>query len=103
MNILKERQRRLKVFEATFARRMDDCPTSAKGIMRRAILGKCGYAGAVKAMCLHCMGEDRKAVGLCTSYCCPLHRYRPFQAPESQFWIEGEEVAALPAEMTAEE
>lgn len=60
-------------------RRLNAVPESAKGGFVRAITGLASPRGAIKAMCLECMGYLRPAVRDCTAMACPLYAYRPFQ------------------------
>lgn len=45
----------------------------------RAWRGEASPLGAIKAMCLHCMGGARLEVASCTSESCPLWCYRPYR------------------------
>lgn len=54
-------------------------PVSAKTILERAFEGAASPRAAIKAKCLECLNFDRKAIGACTGYSCPLWAYRPYQ------------------------
>ena len=56
---------------------LEACSALYKGVMERAYAGKSSPRGAIKAMCLYCVGYIRSDVQNCTSYACPLHAYRP--------------------------
>ena len=58
---------------------IQEAPESVKNTLREAFSGSASPRGAIKAMCLTCVGYDRKAVRDCTGYSCPLWAYRPFQ------------------------
>ena len=64
-----------------------------RGTMSKAFDGQASPRGAIKAMCLHCTGYERKVIVHCTSYGCPLWLYRPFQASKK------DETTAEPAEI----
>ena len=61
-------------------RRLASIPASAQNIYVRAATGQASPRGAIKAMCLDCVGYDRQAVADCTSPACPLFHYRPYQS-----------------------
>jgi hypothetical protein len=61
------------------SRRLATIPTSARNLYVAAVTGAASPRGAIKAMCMSCMCDDRQAVTECTSTACALHRYRPFQ------------------------
>jgi hypothetical protein len=61
-------------------RQIRTAPVSCQGILRRAIRGTASKRDAIKAMCLECIGFERRAIRECTGYACPLWRYRPYQA-----------------------
>jgi hypothetical protein len=48
-----------------------------RGMYAESIIGKASLPDAVKVMCLHCVGWERKEVTLCTARGCPLWKYRP--------------------------
>jgi len=60
---------------------LEKVPPMYRGLATRALKGRCGKAGAVKAKCQECVGyEDvSRRVGQCTVWRCPLWRFRPFQ------------------------
>lgn len=58
---------------------LETVPVSAVRIVERAYQRTGGRSNAIKAMCLHCTGYDRKAVKECTGLTCPLHPWRPYQ------------------------
>lgn len=37
------------------------------------------YKDAIRAFCLHCVGDSRHHVAHCTSYNCPLYALRPYK------------------------
>ncbi len=53
-----------------------------QGIMRRALDGTASPRQAIKAFCLHCVGDLRDQITNCTGYACPLYAYRPYQDPD---------------------
>jgi hypothetical protein len=53
-----------------------------RGVMERALDGSAAPRGAIKAFCLHCVGDKRADVTSCTAYACPLYRYRPYQTDD---------------------
>jgi hypothetical protein len=75
-------------------RRIATAPPLSRAIIQRAIQGTAFPRGAIKAMCLECLGFDRKGITECTGYACPLWRYRPFQ-PDAQ--SEADDDAQQPA------
>ena len=56
-----------------------DTGTMYRGTLNKAFTGKASPRGAIKAMCLSCVGFLPKEVRACTGYTCPLWSYRPFQ------------------------
>jgi hypothetical protein len=56
-----------------------EAPKSAQNSLTRAFSGDSSPRGAIKAMCLCCVGFERTAITNCTGYSCPLWKYRPFQ------------------------
>lgn len=60
---------------------LNDAPTSAKATLERAYAGKSRNA-AIRAFCMRCVGYVRSEVRDCTSWGCPLHPYRPYQADD---------------------
>jgi hypothetical protein len=75
-------------------RRIATAPVSAQRILARAIAGTASPRQAIKAMCLECIGFDRKGITECTGYSCPLWCYRPFQPEQDDH---DAEVAQKPA------
>ena len=71
---------------------LSECPTPYRRTLERAYAGKSKTA-AIRAFCLRCVGFLRNEVRDCTSYGCPLHPYRPYQAD-----TEPDEVAETAAE-----
>jgi hypothetical protein len=65
--------------EKRVERAISEAPESVKGTLKRAYSGSGGRANAIKAMCLTCVGYDRKEITNCTGFTCPLWAYRPFQ------------------------
>ena len=57
-------------------------PESSRGTLRRAFSGSASPRGAIKAMCLACVGYDRNSIKNCTGWSCPLWQYRPYQEAE---------------------
>ena len=70
---------------------VSEAPTSAKATMSRAFSGKSKTAG-IRAFCLRCVGYSRSDIRDCTSYGCPLHPYRPFQADDEPDELPPEQV-----------
>ncbi len=62
---------------------INDAPPMYHAATQRAIDGVASPRGAIKAMCLHCMGYVRSAITDCSTRRCPLYRYRPYQAGTS--------------------
>lgn len=64
---------------------LETVPTSAAGIVRRALEGG-SRATAVKAKCLCCCNFVRDEIRNCGVVICPLHAYRPFRGgvPEEE-------------------
>lgn len=60
-------------------RRLEDCPVSWRGILRRAYQKKGPPRNAIKAFCVQCVGYNRADVANCTALGCPLWPYRPYQ------------------------
>lgn len=56
-----------------------EAPESVKECLKRAFSKDGSRANAIKAMCLVCVGYDRKEVKNCSAKHCPLWAYRPFQ------------------------
>jgi hypothetical protein len=55
-------------------------PSSAVNIVTKAYDRVGGRANAIKAMCLHCTGYNRRDIRECSSTICPLQAWRPYQA-----------------------
>lgn len=72
---LTEEQRR----DEKRAKRIETAPVSCRKILSRSFLRKTAPRQAIKAMCLECVGFERKAVTECTAYACPLWESRPYQ------------------------
>jgi hypothetical protein len=53
---------------------------SYRKIMARALSGEASPRQAIKAFCLHCVGDVRLEITNCTASACPLFAYRPYQA-----------------------
>lgn len=60
-------------------KRIETAPVSYRGILTRALAGKCSPRTAIKAQCAECNGFDRDAIANCKAYGCPLWRFRPYQ------------------------
>lgn len=60
-------------------RHLRTVPPLYHGIMQRAFDGTGGRSNAIRAMCLYCVGYERRHIRECTSWTCPLHPYRPYQ------------------------
>jgi hypothetical protein len=58
---------------------ISEAPESVKNCLKLAFSGDGGRANAIKAMCMTCVGYDRKEITNCTGFRCPLWKYRPFQ------------------------
>ena len=63
----------------TIERRAAKVPVSYRRLYLRVLTGEASRATAIKAMCLECVGWERKAVTECTAGACPLYRHRPYQ------------------------
>ena len=68
-----------EIREKRVEKTISEAPESAKGTLARAFSGSASPRAAIKAMCLACVGYDRKEVTNCSSFACPLWKYRPFQ------------------------
>ncbi len=68
--------------EDVVKQRVSECLPMYKGTMQKAYDGKASPRGAIKAMCLHCVGYQRADITACTGFSCPLWQYRPYQAGE---------------------
>jgi len=80
------------------AKEIASAPESYRGILKRAYSGDAPPRQAIKAFCLHCVGYLRAEVRDCTSWACPLHPYRPYQAGEEGENVpEGSELASQDA------
>lgn len=60
------------------ARRLETAPMSVCGILSRSWTRK-SRKTAITAMCLECVGFDRKAITECAAYAYPLWKSRPYQ------------------------
>jgi hypothetical protein len=67
-----------------YERAISEAPESVKNTLREAFSGSASPRKAIKAMCLSCVGYDRKAIRDCTGYSCPLWAYRPYQIDVAQ-------------------
>ena len=65
-------------------RRIEQTSAMYRGVMRRALEGKASPRQAIKAFCLHCVGDVRERVTDCTAYACPLYQYRPYRREEGE-------------------
>jgi hypothetical protein len=65
--------------EERIVRVIADAPTAARNTLREAFSGSASPRKAIKAFCLACVGYDRQEIKSCTSWGCPLWKYRPFQ------------------------
>ena len=63
---------------ASIRNRLKETPETARRGYLNAHKGK-SRGAAIKAMCLECVGWQRREVALCTSQACPLFRYRPYR------------------------
>jgi len=61
------------------AGRLETTPDRYKGHFVASWSPKCPPRRAIKAFCLECQGFDKEGIIGCTSYACPLWRFRPFQ------------------------
>ena len=59
---------------------LEDLPISYRGIFSKSYDGSASPRQAIKAMCLHCIGYERKEITECTNQGCPLWEYRPYQS-----------------------
>ena len=57
----------------------DSCPPIARNRYIRSVQGRGGSKSAVRTMCYHCTGWDRKEAALCTARGCPLWAYNPWR------------------------
>ena len=64
------------------ARRLEQCPISARNLLTRCWAKKASPRQAVKAFCHECCGYDRAAITECTAWACPLFEFRPYQTPK---------------------
>ena len=69
--------------EQRIAAAIASAPESAKGALGRAFSGEASPRGAIKAMCLTCVGYERAAITNCSAFACPLWAYRPFTQKEN--------------------
>lgn len=58
------------------AERAEQVPLSMRNNYLKAAAGTASPRGAIKAMCLECVGWTREEVELCTAKACPLFCYR---------------------------
>jgi hypothetical protein len=65
------------------AGRLATIPESVKGLFVAAWAGKCPPRRAIKALCLECVGFDRRAITDCTCWVCPVWKFRPYQKSEA--------------------
>ena len=72
------------VVAALRQRRIDQTSPMYKSLMRRACEGSASPRQAIKAFCLHCVGDLRDQITNCTAYACPLYEYRPYQTADSE-------------------
>lgn len=63
-------------------RRIAQTSPMYQGVMRKALEGSASPRAAIRAMCLHCVGDKRLDVTSCTAYACPLYAYRPYQTED---------------------
>jgi len=68
-----------ELMDKRVAKVISEAPISTQGALREAFSGAASPRRAIKAMCLTCVGFDRLEVTNCSSYGCPLWKYRPFQ------------------------
>lgn len=68
-----------EIMDARREKALSDAPESAKGALAGAFSGSASPRKAIKAMCLSCVGFERKEITNCSSFACPLWEYRPFQ------------------------
>jgi hypothetical protein len=61
------------------ARRLAQCPVSARALLGRCYAKKASPRQAIKAFCQECCGYDRAAIIECMGYACPLWHFRPYQ------------------------
>jgi hypothetical protein len=61
------------------ARRLGQCPASARPLLSRCYSQKASPRQAIKAFCHECCGYDRAAIAGCSGYACPLWHLRPYQ------------------------
>lgn len=67
-----------KIQEAR-AKTLEGVPGKYRAVYVKAYSGN-SKAAALKAFCLFCTGNMVKEVRNCSSWACPLHPYRPYQA-----------------------
>ena len=68
-----------EIREKRVEKTISEAPESVQNTLRQAFSGSASPRKAIKAMCLACVGYDRKEVTNCSSFACPLWKYRPFQ------------------------
>ena len=52
---------------------------SVSGLLKRCYLRQASPRQAIKAQCLDCCAEDKRAIRECADRCCPLWHFRPYQ------------------------
>jgi hypothetical protein len=66
-------------------RRLAGVPKQYRRLYLSTLDGTATRGQCIKAMCMDCMGWQRKEVAGCNSSACPLHRVRPFrQSPRKR-------------------
>lgn len=66
--------------EQTTAKRISEAPQSCQNTLARAFSGSASPRQAIKAMCLACVGYERKSIENCSGWSCPLWKHRPYQS-----------------------
>ena len=66
--------------QAQVVRMIENASPASKNVLSRSFSGRASPRQAIKAMCLTCVGYERKAIENCTGWSCPLWEYRPFKA-----------------------
>lgn len=60
-------------------RRLAQFTNKHQMLLRKAWAGTLSPRQAIKVQCLECCGEDIPSISGCTSPCCSLWKYRPYQ------------------------
>jgi hypothetical protein len=66
----------------TAQQRLAECPSQYLPLMRKALSLSATRSQCIKAMCLQCMGYEKREIRECKSWACPLWSFRPYQPKE---------------------